>query len=356
MHKQILDELVDKLNHHTLGVAKTPELREILQLLFNEDEVRVALEMNSYPEQIDIIAEHTKISLYSLTILLERMSNKGLVFSAIHGGQRYYALNAFFPGMIEINLMKGGKTDKEKKISLVFDKYYAQGGGHQIFPTSTRYSRVIPVQEEIKSSYVVLPYENVAEIIREHNHFAIATCFCRHQAELLGQSCGKPKNVCLNFGPFGHYLVERGFGKQATADDMFRALDQAEEAGLVHVCDNIKERVNFICNCCGCCCVFLRGVTQLRIPGAVKPSRFRAKFNKSTCSICENCIDVCPVNALTVNDEGISLNVHICLGCGLCNRICPTNALTMVLRESHQDPPETLKALQSAIMEERGQL
>jgi len=356
MNEELLDDLADKLNLHTLGVAKTPELKKMLQMFFAEDEIRIALIMNSCPEQFESIVERAKLPLDLLSSILERMSNKGLVYSGIREGRKYYALNPFFPGMVEITLMKGDTTDREKNISLIFDKYYAQGGGQQIFPTPTRYSRVIPVQEEIKNNYNILPYEDVTQIIREHRNFAIATCYCRHQAELLGHSCGKPKNVCLNFGPFGRYLVERGFGKRATADDMYRALDESEEAGLVHVCDNIKERVNFICNCCGCCCVFLRGITQLHISGAVKPSRYQARIDKQTCSICRNCIDVCPVKALNLDNEGISQNAYICVGCGLCKRVCPTNSILMILREPHMDPPNTLKELQSIIMNERGQL
>ena len=43
---------------------------------------------------------------------------------------------------------------------------------------------------------------------------------------------------------------------------MLAALDRAEQAGLVHLTDNVQDKVNFICNCCGCCCGFLGTVTN----------------------------------------------------------------------------------------------
>ena len=41
-------------------------------------------------------------------------------------------------------------------------------------------------------------------------------------------------------------------------------LEQSEEVGLVHTVSNVMEGVGYVCNCCGCCCGILRGITEYR--------------------------------------------------------------------------------------------
>lgn len=347
-------KLVDKLNTFPLGVFESTELKKMLQILFSEEEADIALNLNSYPESINDISPRFPVTKKSLTKILNTMANKGLVFSKTKKGDRFYALYPFFPGMIELNFMKGHKTNREIKLSELYNEYYQKGGGKQIFSSSTPYTRVIPVNRKIPDHRAVLPYERVAEIIKEHTYYAIATCYCRHQAELLGTSCGKPKNTCLNFGPFARYLVEQGFGKKATADDIHRALDRSEEAGLVHICDNIKSRINFICNCCGCCCVYLKGISQLNLKENIISNRYQATIETSECDGCGNCIEQCQLKSLCLSDAAVSVRQDRCIGCGLCVKTCHSGAISMVFKNVYNEPSENLRELHDSILKDRG--
>lgn len=45
----------------------------------------------------------------------------------------------------------------------------------------------------------------------------------------------------------------------------------------------------------------------------------------------EDCADICPVNAITFDEDGIRrVNVKRCTGCGLCSDICPRDLIEMV--------------------------
>ncbi|MDY6795337.1 MAG: RnfABCDGE type electron transport complex subunit B [Actinomycetota bacterium] len=47
----------------------------------------------------------------------------------------------------------------------------------------------------------------------------------------------------------------------------------------------------------------------------------------------EDCADVCPVNAIAFDDDGIRrVNIRKCTGCGLCADICPRDLIEMVPR------------------------
>ncbi|HHX50244.1 MAG TPA: 4Fe-4S binding protein, partial [Clostridia bacterium] len=54
---------------------------------------------------------------------------------------------------------------------------------------------------------------------------------------------------------------------------------------------------------------------------------------RSPLSKCSLCQDICPVQALSFNQEGISF-ADSCLECGLCAGVCPTGALKI------QEPTE----------------
>jgi ferredoxin len=41
---------------------------------------------------------------------------------------------------------------------------------------------------------------------------------------------------------------------------------------------------------------------------------------------CTRCIDVCPTNAITPNNEEVEIDPYICAGCGACASVCPTGA------------------------------
>jgi len=44
-----------------------------------------------------------------------------------------------------------------------------------------------------------------------------------------------------------------------------------------------------------------------------------------------SCVDVCPVNAISISEDGIAvIDEEKCIGCGKCAAICPRNVITMV--------------------------
>lgn len=49
------------------------------------------------------------------------------------------------------------------------------------------------------------------------------------------------------------------------------------------------------------------------------------------CHHCENapCSLVCPVQAITIGDQGVQLNEGLCIGCKMCAYVCPFGAVTV---------------------------
>ncbi|MBN2027891.1 MAG: 4Fe-4S binding protein [Actinobacteria bacterium] len=348
--------LMKRLDDFPAGAPESENLLNILKIIFDEKEAELAIDLPAGLEELGSIAVRTGRDQDELYGLLEGMADKGLVLSREKQGKRYYNLLPLVPGIFEMQFMKGETTPQKRKIAELFDAYYYEGWGETSWTANTALARVMMVEEEIPRSEEVLPYEKVSEFIKDSTFMALTTCFCRHEAELLGKSCGAPKDVCMCFGPFAEFLVERGFAKEASKEEMLDALRRAEEAGLVHITDNIQEKINFICNCCGCCCGFLGTMTRLNIAGAVAASRYKAVVDEELCNGCETCVEVCQMKAITVEDDLAIIDEVKCIGCGLCVSHCPSEAVSVMAREDWREPAANIVELGVAYLKDRGKL
>jgi Fe-S-cluster-containing hydrogenase component 2 len=84
----------------------------------------------------------------------------------------------------------------------------------------------------------------------------------------------------------------------------------------------------------------LRGIKQFDKPADLVSNLFIAQHDAGLCSACEACIERCQMEAITLVDWAVSLNLERCIGCGLCVSTCPSGALSLVLKA---EPPSIPK-------------
>jgi len=342
-----------RLDEFPLGAPPHESLDEILAELFTPDEAEIAARLPSLPTPLPELARKVGLEAETLKDVCETLADRGLVFAAVRDQVPYYSLLPLVPGIFELQFMKAETTPRMMQLARLFNTYYYAGWGHSLTEVKTPWPRVVAVERQIPAGVEVLPYERVSELIKSARKVALTNCYCRHEANLLGKGCGAPLDVCMVFGRFAEFCVERGFAAEASVEEALEALDRAEEAGLVHVTDNCQERLNFLCNCCGCCCGILRGITELDRPTAVATSSYIVALAEDDCAACGECVERCHVKAIKETPDGIAIDKGRCIGCGLCNLVCPTGALTMERREDPPVPPRRWRDLQAQLMAEK---
>jgi ferredoxin len=142
-------------------------------------------------------------------------------------------------------------------------------------------------------------------------------------------------------------------------------LHEAYDNNLVQFGENVQKKVSFICNCCGCCCEAMIAARRFAIMNPVHTTNFLPLADESNCNGCGKCVNVCPVEAMTLVSANnpdkpkmkiARLNEDICLGCGLCVKVCDKDTITLKSRKKRVITPTTgvQKAVIMAI--ERGKL
>jgi len=207
----------------------------------------------------------------------------------------------------------------DHELAHLVEDYLTNGGAVGIMKPQPALHRVLPAQKATKSEWI-LPYDDVRAILLTSKAFHLRDCICKVQQNHIGRrKCDFPVKMCLSFSS-----IERPSGpNDISKEEALVVLDKAEEIGLVHTVSNIMKGVGYVCNCCGCCCGILRGITDWGIEDSVAYANYYAVIDPDTCLGCGMCRERCQVNAISEKDGVSVVDTKRCIGCGLCVTGCP---------------------------------
>ncbi len=194
----------------------------------------------------------------------------------------------------------------------------------------------------------VLDYERASEVVRTATHRGIGVCYCRHKMMHVGRNCDAPMEICMTFNGTAQSLTRHGYARLVDVSEGMDVLQQAYERDLVQFGENVRKSVNFICNCCGCCCEAMIAARKFGMLNPVHTSSFLPVVDEAQCNGCGKCVNVCPVEAMTLvssNDahqpkmKKAKVHEDICLGCGVCVRTCSRKGLSLRSRPTRVITP-----------------
>ena len=344
------EKLVERLNKFPQGVPPSDTLYEILRLLFSEEEARLVSLLPIKPFTAKVAAKAWKKTEEETKFVLDELSSRALLVDSTKDGVTSYTLPPPMAGFFEFSMMRiGGKID-QKVLGELFYQYINVEEDFiiSLMGYETPIGRTFIDENTIEHHKVeVLDYERATEVIKTASHIGIGTCYCRHKKYHADEACDAPMEICMTFNGTADSLIRHGYAKAIDEEECLRLLDVAKENNLVQFGDNVQNEVAFICNCCSCCCEALIGARKGVPSQAINTSNFICEITVDKCTGCQKCVDVCPVEALSMVSKNTTkkkakvaqLDEENCIGCGVCANVCNFEAIEMVPRESRTFTP-----------------
>jgi ferredoxin len=368
--KSSYSSLVDRLNRFPQGAPPSKHLYQILKMLFSEREAQLVSHIPIKPFTARKASKIWKMDLLSAQKVLDDLAGRAVLVDIRQNGETEYILPPPMAGFFEFSLMRVRDDIDQQLLSELFYEYlnveedfvkdlFTQGETQlgRTFVNETSLSQ--------ENALHVLDYERAGEVIRTATHIGVGTCYCRHKMFHNDRACEAPMEICMTFNSTAASLTRHGHAKPIGKEACMDLLHEAYDHNLVQFGENVRESVNFICNCCGCCCEAMIAARQFAVMNPVHTTNFIPEVDESDCSGCGKCVDVCPVEAMTLVSQNNShkprskkavLNEDICLGCGVCVKVCNKQSIQLKSRPSRVITPlnGTHRAVVMAI--ERGKL
>ncbi len=363
-------ELVERLNRFPQGAPPSDTLFKILQILFSEREAQLVASLPIKPFTAEKASRIWQMDLTETRHVLDELSGRALLVDVERDGKTTYTLPPPMAGFFEFSMMRLRSDVDQKVLGELFYQYLnvEEDFIRELFVRGeTQLGRVF-VHEPVLSNentLHVLDYERASEVIHKATHRGIGVCYCRHKMMHLHRNCDAPMDICMTFNGVAQSLTRHGYARAVDVSEGIDLLQQAYEKNLVQFGENVRTSVNFICNCCGCCCEAMIAARKFGILNPVHTSNFLPVVDENNCNGCGKCVNACPVEAMTLvtaNDphhpklKKAKLDEDACLGCGVCVRACSYNGLSLRSRPKRVITP--LNSVHRTVMMaiERGDL
>jgi len=338
--------LSERLNRFPQGAPPSELLFSILKILFSEQEAELVASLPIKPFTAEKASRIWKMDLTWARKTLDTLAGRAILVDIEQNGETVYILPPPMAGFFEFSMMRLREDVDQKVLGELFYEYMnvEEDFIRDLFTEGeTQLGRTFIHEPALSAENAlhVLDYERASHIIESATHRGIGICYCRHKMEHMDRDCDAPKDICMTFNNTAASLIRHEYAREVDVQECLDLLQTAYDNNLVQFGENVREQVNFICNCCGCCCEAMIAVRRFAILNPVHTTNFLPEVNEETCTGCGKCVDACPVEAMTLvsaNDPNkprlkkAIVNEDICLGCGVCVRNCEFDSLHLKSR------------------------
>ncbi len=338
--------LVERLNRFPQGAPPSELLYRILELLFTEREASLVALLPIKPFTAAEASRAWGMPEAEAQKALDTLAGKAVLLDMDDHGQQRYVLPPPMAGFFEFSMMRVRGDIDQRMLAELFYQYLnvEEDFIKSLFTRGeTQLGRVFVHEPALPTGPAlhVLDHERASHIARTATTIGVGMCYCRHKMVHVGRACDAPMDICMTFGTAAASLVKHGFARRVGAEECVDLLDEARGRHLVQFGENVREGVNFICNCCGCCCEAMIAARRFGFLHPVHTTNYLPAVTADACNGCGKCVSACPVDAMSlvsahdparVKKKLAHLDTDACLGCGVCVGVCQRDALSLTPR------------------------
>jgi ferredoxin len=359
--------LARRLNRHPQGAPPSDLLFAILKHLFSEREASLVSLLPIKLFDAGNAARAWDMRPSEARTILDHLCSRALLVDVHTKGRVLYCLPPPMAGFFEFSMMRVRPDIDQKALADLLYRYInlEEDFAQALFARgATQLGRVFVDEPYIPESFQaeVLDYERASHVIAAAGRIGLSQCYCRHKMRHVGKACNAPLEICLTLHHAASALIEHGHARAIDSTEALDLLQRARDLHLVQFGENVREQINFICNCCKCCCEGMIAARRFALFHPVQTTRFLPDVDPAHCSGCGLCVKHCPVEALSLTkdaqDKKAVLDASVCLGCGVCARTCPHQAIHLQLRLPSQRTVTPLNTAHRVVLMalERGNL
>lgn len=347
------ESLARRLNRLPQGAPPSETLYAILSMLFSEQEAGLVALLPIKPFTVRQAAAAWGVPEARAQATLETLAGRAVLLDIVApDGTTTYVLPPPMAGFFEFSMMRLRGDVDQHLLAELFHQYINVEDEfiRALFMAETRLGRAFVNEDALAAGAArpqaapaleVMDYERASEVVRTAKARSVGMCYCRHKAQHVGHACDAPMDICMTFNTAGDALARHGYGRAMDVAEGLDLLQEARDRGLVQFGDNVQRGVNFICNCCGCCCEAMVAARRLGFANAVATTNFLPVVDEALCNGCGKCVSACPVEAMALvsaNDpqhpkkRKARLDPNRCLGCGVCVQACAKDGLALERR------------------------
>ena len=363
-------DLVERINRFPQGAPPSELLYRILEMLFSEREAELVSLLPLRPFTAERAARVWKMPVDAARVVLDELAGRAILLDIESEDGTTYVLPPPMAGFFEFSMMRIRDDLDQKVLAELFHQYITVEEDFiktLLTVGETQIGRVFVSEPSLPldGGLHVLDYERASHVVENASHIGVGICYCRHKMDHMGRACSAPMDICMTFNNSAASLIRHGHARTVDSAECLDLLAEARDRGLVQSGENVQQRVNFICNCCGCCCEALIAARRFGLLHPVHTTNYLPENDPSICTGCGKCVAACPVEAMTLvsaNDpekpkrKAARLEEDLCLGCGVCVPACPEGGITLIPREERVITPVDSVRRTVAMAVERGTL
>ncbi len=353
-------KLRNHINRIGQGIGSTPveTSYQMLMYLWSEEDAQHEIEMpiNQHFSALDYHYLSGR-PVDECKEILDDLAMRGMIMRAHRSGQDYYHLLPYINGFWEFNELReyfenggsadgqGGDADAEGLAAAGAFDALGIGGAEsgESFEALVPLFHTYPVGVDVVEEDELAPYMDWKAIIEANEQITVSPCQCRLMWKSMGVplcdgSGDHPFETCLSFGELATYFDEVGIGRLISQEEAIAMVEQCMDAGMVPESLSMKD-VDIMCMCHGDCCGNLSGYKAMggQAHANVNVNAYLLKYDRDACIQCGACIDRCPMEAISFDDEGFCFHNNACVRCGQCVTVCPASARILSYRGDYPE-------------------